>query len=75
MNGTQIKATYDMIATDKTWQLYAAGDFDGNGAMDFVWKKPDRKLVVWLTNPTNITFPSVYGDAGAAPDGLVPVEP
>jgi hypothetical protein len=43
--------------------------------MDFVWMKPDRKLVVWLTNPTNITFPSVYGDAGAAPDGLVPVEP
>ncbi|MFN5995367.1 MAG: ExeM/NucH family extracellular endonuclease [Betaproteobacteria bacterium] len=75
MNGTQIKATYDMIATDKTWQLYAAGDFDGNGAMDFVWMKPDRKLVVWLTNPTNITFPYVYLDAGAAPDGLVPVEP
>ncbi|MCA2999326.1 MAG: hypothetical protein ING75_12055, partial [Rhodocyclaceae bacterium] len=66
---------WDLPTTDKRWQFYAAGDFDGNGTMDLVWVRPDGTLVAWLINPTNVPFPYVYPDEGRAPAGLVPVEP
>jgi len=40
MNGTAIKAGEGFLRTvaDQTWQVKAAGDFDGDGKADIVWR-------------------------------------
>ena len=71
----QINTTLlSLIATDPAWQFYASGDFNGDGIVDIVWKRPDGTLTLWLMNPNSAT-PTVIANAGLSPAGVVPVQP
>jgi hypothetical protein len=39
-----------------TTRLAGYGDLDGNGAVDIVWIRPDRSVIVWLGNGGNFVF-------------------
>ena len=52
--------------TTSTWQLYAVGDYDGNGITDIVWLQPNGQLTLWLMNPAGAA-PTVIANAGTAP--------
>jgi hypothetical protein len=58
------------IPSDPTWQFYATGDFNNDGIIDIVWKKPDGNLAVWFMSPSG-NAPVVNNNAGAAPLGYV----
>ncbi|MCA3000235.1 MAG: S8 family serine peptidase [Rhodocyclaceae bacterium] len=60
--------------TDPSWQFYAAGDFNGDGVMDIVWRRPDGTLVLWLNN-RNGASPTIFTNAGQGPSGYTPVQP
>jgi len=57
-------------ASDASWQLYATGDFNGDGIFDIVWLRPDGTLTLWQMNRG--TVPSVLVNAGIAP-GFLPI--
>jgi hypothetical protein len=61
-------------ATDPTWQFFAAGDFNGDGVTDIVWKQPNGTLTLWLMN-ANGAAPTVVANAGAAPTGFNVFQP
>jgi hypothetical protein len=58
------------IPSDPTWQIYATGDFNNDGIIDIVWKKPDGVLAVWFMSPSG-NAPVVNNNAGNAPLGFV----
>jgi hypothetical protein len=66
--------TLPLLTADPSWQFYATGDFNGDGIMDVVWKRPDGTLTLWLLND-NGTAPTVIANAGSSPSGFVPVQP
>jgi uncharacterized protein (DUF1800 family) len=55
-----------LTASDASWQLYATGDFNGDGVFDIVWLRPDGTLTLWQMN-RNGAAPTVINNAGAAP--------
>jgi len=69
-----ISTTLPLITADSSWQFYASGDFNGDGIMDVVWKRPDGTLTLWLMN-RNGAMPTVIGNAGASPAGFAPMQP
>jgi hypothetical protein len=66
--------TLPILTADPSWQFYAAGDFNGDGIMDVVWKRTDGTLTLWLLND-NGAAPTVIANAGSSPSGFVPVQP
>jgi hypothetical protein len=58
------------IPSDPTWQFYATGDFNNDGIIDIVWKKPDGNLALWTMSPGG-NAPIVNNNAGIAPLGYV----
>lgn len=58
------------IQSDTTWQVYATGDFNNDGLIDILWKKPDGNLAMWLMSP-NGGAPLVNTNVGTAPPGYV----
>ncbi|MFO0464036.1 MAG: hypothetical protein ACK5YU_07520 [Burkholderiales bacterium] len=59
-------ATTNLPTTDTTWQLYATGDYNGDGVFDVVWLRPDGVLSLWQMN-RNIAIPTWISNAGNAP--------
>jgi len=59
-------ATTNLPTTDTTWQLYATGDYNGDGVFDVVWLRPDGVLSLWQMN-RNIAIPTLISNAGNAP--------
>ena len=58
----------NLLPSDPTWTFYAAGDFDGNGVCDVVWRRPDGTLTLWLLNrASGFTAPPIIDNAGNAP--------
>jgi hypothetical protein len=57
-----------------TWQFFAAGDLDGNGVSDIVWRQPSGQLTVWLMS-TSVGAPVVIANAGSLPAGFTVVQP
>lgn len=74
MNGITIALDANLPNVDATTTFYAAGDFDGDGAMDIVWKREDGTLVLWLMNKSIINQPTVMDNVGIAPAGSAVVE-
>jgi hypothetical protein len=35
-----------------TWTLAYAGDFNGDGVSDIIWKRPDNKHILWFMKKT-----------------------
>jgi len=63
--------TITLPVSDPSWQLYAYGDYNGDGIFDVVWLKPDGNVALWqMVAPnaagTSLT-PVVTASAGAAP--------
>lgn len=57
--------------SDPSWQFYASGDFNGDGVMDIVFRKPDNTLVLWLMNRSSPSNPTILMNAGTTPlDGI-----
>ena len=56
------------IASDPVWSIYATGDFNNDGLIDIVWKKPDGTLAVWIM-AVGGNLPQVIANAGTAPLG------
>ncbi len=61
-------ALISLPASDPSWQLYATGDFNGDGIFDIVWLRTDGTLALWLMNPNGMP-PTVVTNAGSAPVG------
>jgi hypothetical protein len=59
-------AVTNLPASDPTWQLYAVGDYDGNGVTDIVWLQPNGQLTLWLMNAAGAA-PTVVTNAGQEP--------
>jgi subtilisin family serine protease len=74
-SSVQIKTTpLSLIAADPSWSFFASGDYNGDGILDVVWKRPDGTLTLWLMNAGGAT-PTVIANAGSSPAGFVPVQP
>lgn len=73
-SGSAAQTTLYMGQVDPAWQFFAAGDLDGNGVSDVVWRRPNNQLTVWLMN-TNVAAPTVMSNAGTAPAGFSVVQP
>ncbi len=56
--------------TDPTWQFFASGDFNGDGVMDIVFRKPDGTLVLWLMSSSAPSNPIILMNAGTVADGF-----
>lgn len=67
---TVTNAVLPVLASDPSWQLYATGDYNGDGIFDIVWLRPDGTLTLWLMN-ANGAAPTVYDNAGTPPAGFV----
>ncbi len=67
-----VASSYSLATADPTWQFFAAGDFNGDGITDIVWKKSDGTLVLWLMN-ANLSQPTVLANAGTAPAGYTAI--
>lgn len=52
-------------------QLYATGDFDGDGISDILWAQDWGELVMWSMRSNGVT-PAIVYQAGTAPIGFVP---
>ncbi|MEI6737826.1 MAG: hypothetical protein WCL29_05035, partial [Pseudomonadota bacterium] len=74
---TVASTTYFWGTADSSWQLYATGDFNGDGLTDIAWLRPDGKLTVWLMNVSGAIpiTPTVIDNAGTAPVGGTVVQP
>ena len=61
----------NLPGSDPSWQFYASGDFNGDGVMDIVFRKPDNTLVLWLMNRSSPSNPTILMNAGTTPlDGI-----
>ncbi len=65
--------SYLLPTVDPTWQFYGAGDFNGDGIYDIVWKQPNGTLTLWLMGANGV--PNIIANAGTAPAGLSVVQP
>ncbi len=74
---TVAATTYFWATSDASWQLYATGDFNGDGLTDIAWLRPDGKLTVWLMNVSGTVpvAPTVIDNAGTPPAGGSVVQP
>lgn len=59
---------------DPTWQFYAAGDFNGDGIFDIVWKQSNGTLTVWLMGSNGVVQTTI-ANAGIAPSGYTVFQP
>jgi uncharacterized protein (DUF1800 family) len=55
-----------LTTSDPSWQLYATGDFNGDGVFDIVWLRPDGTLTLWQMN-RNGAAPTAISNVGVAP--------
>ena len=60
--------------TDPSWQFFATADFNGDGFLDIVWKRPDSSLTIWLTSGDNLPLSGI-DNAGTIPAGYTPIQP
>ena len=60
--------------TDPSWQFFGTADFNGDGFLDIVWKRPDSSMTVWLTAGDNLPLSGI-NNAGIIPAGYAPVQP
>jgi uncharacterized protein (DUF1800 family) len=58
--------TLALPASDPAWQVYATGDFNGDGVFDIVWLKGDGALALWQL-AANGAAPTVIANAGSLP--------
>jgi Divergent InlB B-repeat domain len=58
--------------SEPSWTYYDAGDVDGDGIHDVIWKRADNSIVVWLMG-ANGTVKQVLPNAGIAPAGFTPI--
>jgi uncharacterized protein (DUF1800 family) len=56
-------------ASDPSWQIFATGDFNGDGVFDIVWLKGDGNLAMWQMAP-NGAAPTVVSTVGTLPVGF-----
>ena len=77
MNGTTVASSGFVnfngvaIAPDATWHIAQAGDYNGDGNDDIVWRNDNGSMAVWLMNGTSIIqsmVPISSNGAAAAPD-------
>ncbi len=52
----------------------AAGDYDGSGTTDIVWRRADGTLTLWLMNAPILNQPRVIEDAGKLAAGLLALD-
>jgi hypothetical protein len=71
---TVARTVYRLPNTEPTWSFYAAGDYDGNGVVDIVWRQPNGTLTTWLLS-ADIAAPVINSNTGIAPVGLNVLQP
>jgi hypothetical protein len=45
---------YTSLQADQTWYVAGAGDFDGDGKTDVLWRNYDDSLALWLMDGTTV---------------------
>ena len=60
--------------TDPSWMFFGTADFNGDGFLDVVWKRPDGSLYLWLTSGSDLPLSGI-ANAGAPPAGFTPIQP
>ncbi len=60
----------NVAAPDASWQVAGLGDFNGDGASDFLWRNQNGTLVDWTMNGSQITSSQVvtFGGSPSTPD-------
>lgn len=66
--GAIANALVNLPASDAASQLYATGDFNGDGVFDVLWLRSDGTLDLWQLN-RNQASPTIFNDVGRAPAG------
>lgn len=72
---TTLSATNTSIplpSADPSWEFFGAGDFDGDGIDDIVWKRPNGQLTLWRMK-ANGAAPVVVDNAGMAPSAMAAI--
>jgi uncharacterized protein (DUF1800 family) len=62
--------TVALPASDPSWQIYATGDYNGDGIFDIVWLKGDGTLALWQLNAqpnTTAVAPTIIANVGSLP--------
>lgn len=65
-DATLPNSTSFLSNADPSWQIYATGDYNGDGVFDVVWVRPDGTLSLWQLNRSGAA-PTIIINAGSAP--------
>ena len=54
MNGTQVSQSAGLGTVPTVWSIVGAGDFDGDGKFDLLWRDTSGDMAIWFMNGAQI---------------------
>jgi hypothetical protein len=65
MNGGQVKASLGAGSAGSDWHVVGAGDFDGDGKSDILWRNDNGTVAIWEMNGNQVKASLGAGSAGS----------